>query len=170
MKTNKTYKTLASAYTSAEKVGATRFTNDAYYAQVCVCIGHTIKGGKEANKVALWNLVKYENTLCALECTKEKTFKWTAIGHFDSDGLLYPMGTPKQEDAPKQTEDKPHKRTRKVKGDNKQTKTALQLELDTLAGTGNNSAAHKIMCKHGLKDSRSDEYQATWKGYWWTIR
>lgn len=49
-------------------------------------------------------------------------------------------------------------------------KTALQKDLDKLAGTGDNSKAHKVMCKHGLKNAHSDEYKAIWQGYWWTIR
>lgn len=183
MKNNKTYTTLAGAYTSAENAGAERFTNEAYYTQACVCIASTLKGGKNANKVAMWNLVKYENTLCALECVKtadgKTAYKWTAIGHFDSDGLLYPMRTeaeaPKQaevqtDEQPKAKKSRAHRKPAEGKGDSNPTKTALQLELDTLAGTGDNSAAHKIMCKHGLKDGRSDEYQKVWRGYWWTIR
>ena len=163
MKTNKTYKTLANAYASAEKAGAVRFTNDAYEVQIHTCIMSTIKGGKEANKVALWNLVKYENTLCALECTKEKTFKWTAIGHFDSDGLLYPMGTP--EDKPKA---KPRKHTRKAKGDNKSTKAEWQTEIDAYAGTGrkSNKAVASILRTHNMSAQIGSE---GWN-YWESVR
>ena len=167
MKTNKIYKTLASAYASAEKAGAARFTNDAYYTQVCLCIGRTLKG-KEANKVALWNLVKYENTLCALECTKEKAFKWTAIGTFDSDGLLYPMGTGADNKTEVATEDKPRKRTRKAKGDNKSTKTEWQTEVDAYAGTGrkSNKAVASILRAHNMSAQIGSE---GWD-YWESIR
>lgn len=167
MKTNKTYATLAGAYTAVEKAKATPFDNNAYYTQICVCIGRAIKGGKEANKIALWNLVKYEKTLCALECTKEGTYKWTAIGHFDSDGLLYPAGT----EAPaKVIEDKttPRKRTRKAKGDNKPTKTEWQTELDAYAGKGRqaNHKVAKILRKHKMSAQIGSE---GWN-YWENIR
>lgn len=42
--------------------------------------------------------------------------------------------------------------------------------LGKLAHTDDNSAAHKIMVAHGYKNSNSPEYQAIWRGYWWTIR
>lgn len=180
MKTTKTYATLANAYAAVEKAGAEHFDLTYNGGQTLRAIEHTFKRRADVT-VAKWNLVRYEKTLCALECTTAKdgktTYKWTAIGTFDSDGLLYPISADKP--APTQTtaKDKPKAdkkpRTRKPaqgKGDNKPTKTPLQLELDTLAGTGNNSKAHKIMCKHGLKNSNSDEYKAVWQGYWWTIR
>lgn len=52
----------------------------------------------------------------------------------------------------------------------KSKKSALELDLDKLAGTGDNSAAHKVMCKHGLRNSKTAEYKAVWQGYWWNIR
>lgn len=42
--------------------------------------------------------------------------------------------------------------------------------LAKLAHTDDNPAAHKIMLAHGYTNSKSDDYQAIWKGYWWTIR
>ena len=164
MKTTKTYATLAGAYVAAEKAGATTFDITYNDGMVFNALNRVFKS-KNAVTVAKNNLVRYEKTLCALECVKDG-FKWTVAGHFDSEGLLYPVCT----DAPKpKTEDKPKtKAPRKAKGS--ANKSALQRDLDTLAGTGNNSKAHKIMCKHGLKDSSAPEYQAMWKGYWWTIR
>lgn len=167
---NKTYKTLDGAYARADKLGAKNFCADYYGYE------HRVREALDKNfttasarRLATHNLAKLDKTLYALECTKEGVYKWTAIGHFDHEGLLYPMSA--TEDNSKTAKDKPQpKRTRRGKGDNKPTKTALQLELDTLAGTGDNSAAHKIMCKHGLKNVKSDEYQKVWKGYWWTIR
>jgi len=171
MKTNKTYKTLAGAYTAAEKAGAVRFTNEAYYTQTCVCITSTIKGGKDANKVALWNLVKYENTLCALECTKEKTFQWTAIGHFDSDGLLYPMHTeaPKSEtdEQPKAEKPKAKLRARRPagKGDPKPTKAEWQIGIDTYAGKGReaNKAVASVLRKHNMSAQIGSEGWTYWE-------
>ena len=174
MKTNKTYTTLVGAYTSAQKAGAKAFGADyyAYANKIDEILADTYKS-VNARVFAKWNLAKWDKTLCALEevsTTDGKVaYKWTVLGTFDSDGLLYPMSTPKQEDAPK-TESKPKQTRVHGKGDNKPTKTPLQLELDTLAGTGDNSKAHKIMCKHGLKNSNADEYQKVWRGYWWTIR
>lgn len=161
MKNNKTYKTLAGAYTAAEKAGAVRFTNEAYYTQVCICITNTINGGKDANKVALWNLVKYENTLCALECTKEKTFKWTAIGHFDSDGLLYPMNTEAQtENKPTPKKPRPRKPT-PAKGNG--------IDFGAFKGTVKecNKALHAELVSRGLKDSKTKEYQDIWNSRPW---
>lgn len=167
MNTNKIYKTLAFAYGAAEKAGATRFDPSCYEAKVAEILTSAYKFTIKRT-LAKWNLTKLGNTLYTLECTNKPdgtaTFKWTAIGTFDSDGLLYGMSAPKQEEAPKA---KP-KGTRNAKGS--ANKTPLQAELDTLAGTGDNSKAHKIMCKHGLKNSNSEEYKAVWKGYWWTIR
>ena len=166
---NKTYKTLDGAYARADKLGAKNFCADYYGYE------HRVREALDKNfttaparRLATHNLAKLDKTLYALECTKEGVYKWTAIGHFDHEGLLYPMS------ATKVVEDKPKTLKRKpvhAKGDNKPVaKTALQRELDTLAGTGDNSAAHKIMCKHGLKNSKSDEYQKVWRGYWHTIR
>ena len=39
------------------------------------------------------------------------------------------------------------------------TKSELLAELDQYAGTGDNAAAHRILVKHGYKDSKSEEYQ-----------
>ena len=159
---NRIYSTIENAYKGAERVGAKSFGSDyyAYANKVDEIIASTYKSAS-ARTFAKWNLAKLDKTLCALECAPNGAYKWTAIGHFDSDGLLYPMGTEAQAKVIKP-------RTRKPVGG--KGKSALQLELDTLAGTGDNSNAHKIMCKHGLKNSKSDEYQAVWKGYWWTIR
>lgn len=170
MKNNKTYKTLAGAYTAAEKAGAVRFTNEAYYTQVCLCIANAIKGGKDANKIALWNLVKYENTLCALECTKEKTFQWTAIGCFDNEGLLYPMHKA-EKPTEAQTEDKPtpkKARARKAaqgKGDPKPTKAEWQIGIDTYAGKGReaNKAVASVLRKHNMSAQIGSEGWTYWE-------
>ena len=93
----KTYKTLTNAYTSAQKAGAKSFGSDyyAYANKVDEILTNTYKS-VSARTLAKWNLAKFDKTLCALECTSEGTYKWTVIGHFDSDGLLYPMGTESQ--------------------------------------------------------------------------
>lgn len=170
LNTTTNYKTLAFAYGAAEKAGATRFDPTCYEAKVAEILTSTYKFPIKRT-LAKWNLTKLENTLYTLECTNRPyapaTFRWVAIGTFDSDGLLYGMSAPKQEEAQKPKTSKP-KGTRNAKGS--ANKTPLQAELDTLAGTGDNSKAHKIMCKHGLKNSKSEEYQAAWRGYWWTIR
>ena len=106
----KTYKTLTNAYTSAQKAGAKSFGSDYYvYAnKVDEILADTYKSAT-ARTLAKWNLAKFDKTLCALECTQDGAYKWTVIGTFDSDGLLYPVGT-----QDKVIEDKPQKpRTRK---------------------------------------------------------
>lgn len=169
MKTNKTYKTLASAYAAVERAGAERFDLTYNGGQVLDCISRAFRTQAERT-VAKWNVVRYEKTICALTCVDGK-YAWTAIGTFDSDGLLYPMPVDTKSAEPKQDKPKRTRKTAQPKGKPEaSTKTALQLDLDTLAGTGDNSAAHRIMCKHGLKDSRTDEYKAVWQGYWWKIR
>ena len=50
-----------------------------------------------------------------------------------------------------------------------ENKNAL-LDLDKLAGTGDNAEAHKTLVRHGYTNSHSEEYQQIWKNYWWKIR
>jgi hypothetical protein len=154
MKTTKTYKSLPNAYAAAEKAGAKQF--DLSYEPILVtnCVGHAFKS-KSACKVALWNLVKYENTLYALE-EVQNGYKWTAIGHFDSDGLLYPMGT----EAPKQTEDKPQKPTPrkpasvgKGKALGKADKKAIRSECYKLA-KGNREEYDRLCAERGVDNHR----------------
>jgi hypothetical protein len=94
----KTYKTLDGAYARADKLGAKSFGHE-YYGhsnRAHEIIGKTFPSAS-AKRFATHNLVKLDKTLYALECTKEGTYKWTAIGHFDHEGLLYPMSTPEHD-------------------------------------------------------------------------
>jgi hypothetical protein len=165
---DKTYKTLDGAYAKADKLGAVSFSAHFYgYAhRVKEAIDKTFTT-PTARRLAHHNLVKLDKTLYALECV-DKTYKWVAIGHFDHEGLFYPMSAPTSkkavEDKQKPTPRKPA--PAKALGIPK----ALKKDLDTLAGTGDNSAAHKVMCKHGFTRIKSPEYEAVWRGYWWTIR
>ena len=84
--------------------------------------------------------------------TDEKGKKYTIDA-----SLLAPTTAPTQKVAPTPT--KKDSIPQKVKAD-----------LDKLAHTNDNSRAHKVMLKHGYTNSKSDEYQAIWRGYWWTIR
>ena len=95
------------------------------------------------------------------------------VGRVYADALHYvpkdkPTPSGKGKSKANEVKDKPKSKVRKGKGDNK--KSALELDLDKLAGTGDNSAAHKVMCKHGLRNSKTAEYKAVWQGYWWNIR
>jgi hypothetical protein len=165
MKTTKTYATLAGAYTAAEKAGATRFTVTCLDTAVVSLLAHTYKHTIKRT-LAKWNLVKFENTLCALDCTNTEdgkaTYKWTAIGHFDSDGLLYSV-------APKTNiVDKLTKRTRKAKGEAKSTKAEWQTDLDAHAGKGRqaNKTVASILRKHKMSTQIGTE---GWT-YWESIR
>ena len=166
---NKTYKTLENAYAAAEKNGARAFGSEFYAYAKCVdeILAKQYPTAK-ARTFAKWNLAKFDKTLCALECTKDKTYKWTAVGHFDSEGLLYPFKVECESQEEPKVADKP--KADKPKKPSTKGKSKIQLDLDKLAGTGDNKAAHKIMCEHGFKNSNSPEYQEVWKGYWWTIR
>lgn len=167
MKT-KTYANLPNAYTAAEKAGAKQFDHSYEPTLVANCVGHAFKS-KSACKVAIWNLVRYENTLCALEEVHAKdgktAFKWTAIGHFDSDGLLYPMGA-------KQTENKPKKPTpRKPKGKPAPTPaevhtTDWKADVDAYAGKGRkaNKAVAKVLRKHNMSAQIGSEGWTYWEG------
>jgi hypothetical protein len=162
----KTYTTLAGAYAAAEKANATRF--DLTYNGGMV-LGVLEQVYKHANKmtVAKNNLVKYEKMLCALECvhTKDRktAYKWTVVGHFDNEGLLY-ANVPTSE----KTEDKPKAtpRTRKpksTKGDSK------AIDFNAFKGTKSekNRALHAELVSRGMKDSRTDEYQSIWTARPW---
>ena len=183
----KTYTTLAGAYAAAEKANATRFDLTYNGGMVLGVLGQVYK---YANKmtVAKNNLVKYEKMLCALECvhTKDRktAYKWTVVGHFDNEGLLYANAPTKAEEKPKakkttsraydparEYEDLmdgfvPSKRTRKpksAKGD------AKAIDFNAFKGTNSekNRALHAELVSRGLKDSRSDEYQAIWQARPW---
>ena len=165
-----TFKTLDGAYAKADKLGAVSFSAHFYgYAhRVKEAIGKTFTT-PTARRLAEHNLVKLDKTLYALAL--DKTYKWTVVGTFDHEGVFYPV-----------CEDKPIARksntwadgtpiVTNVRGGKKNSiPKALKADLDKLAGTGDNSAAHKVMCKHGLTRIKSPEYEAVWKGYWWTIR
>lgn len=174
MNTKKTFTTLTGAYTYAEKSGATRFTTDGLASRVHECILRAIDS-KSAHKVAMWNLAKLDKTLYALECTStllsKSAYKWTAIGTFDSDGLLYPVGTPIPAPAP--VKDKPQPKTTKrkpthAKGDNKPTpkKAPWQTEIDAFAGTGreNNKKVASILRKHNMSAQIGSEGWTYWEG------
>ena len=164
----KTYKSLANAYASAEKAGATRF-DLTYNGGMVLGVLDRVYKTKSAITVAKNNLMRYENTLCALECVKDG-FKWTVVGTFDSDGLVYA-------NVPNATEDKPKKVTSGK--DKKQTKKATPrkpapakggvVDFNAFKGTNHdkNSALHAELVSRGMKDSRTDEYQAIWKARPW---
>lgn len=98
---NKTYKTLTGAYTAAQNAGAKVFGSDYYaYANRVDDILARVYKHKNAILLAKCNLFKFEKKLCALEFVKDKGYKWTAVGHFDNDGLLYPIA---QTSEPSQT-------------------------------------------------------------------
>ena len=167
MKTNKTYATLAGAYTAVEKAGAERFDLTYNGGVVLDILARTYKH-KIKVTLAKWNLVRYENTLCALECTTtpdcKTTYKWTAVAKFDSDGQLYAVGT----EAPK-TEDKPKAKAprKRAKGNNKSTAT-WQTDLDALAGKGraSNKKAASVLRRHKMSTQIGSE---GWT-YWESIR
>lgn len=158
--TTKTYTTIVGAYTSAEKAGAKIFGADYYgYAhRLDEILAGTYKSAN-ARTLAKGNLRKLDKTLYALECTKDKTYKWTVIGHFDSDGLLYA-------DAPKQTEDKPKKTPRKptpAKGNG--------INFSKVSGktkSDRNKSAHAMIVGIGVKPG-TDEYKSLWEE-WTKVR
>ena len=159
----KTYKTLTNAYTSAQKAGAKSFGSDYYvYAnKVDEILADTYKSAT-ARTLAKWNLAKFDKTLCALECTQDGAYKWTVIGTFDSDGLLYPVGT-----QDKVIEDKPQKpRTRKptpAKGNG--------IDFSKVEGktkSERNKSAHKLILAMGVKVG-TPEYNDLWK-QWVEVR
>jgi hypothetical protein len=88
---NRTYKTLDGAYTRADKLGAKSFGADFYGnpKRVDEAVSKVFNT-QASTRLAKHNLVKLDKTLYALECTKESAYKWTVVGTFDSDGLLYP--------------------------------------------------------------------------------
>ena len=155
---NKTYKTLTGAYTAAQKAGAKAFGSDFYgYAnRVDDILAKTYKSAT-ALTLAKWNLAKFDKKLCALECTKEGTYKWTAVGHFDNEGLLYPMAQTVEEEAkPKQTK-APRTRARKSgKGKvvlGKADKKAIRSECYKLA-KGDRDMYDKLCKERGVDNHR----------------
>jgi hypothetical protein len=172
--TMKTYTTIVGAYTAAQKAGAKSFGSDyyAYASKVDELIASTFKSAN-ARTFAKWNLAKFEKTLCALECTSTKegkdVFQWTAIGHFDSEGLLYPMNTEAKDEKPTeaQTEDKP---TPKKPRPRKPTPAKGNgIDFSTFKGTNSekNRALHAELVSRGLKDSRAKAYQDIWNSRPW---
>lgn len=175
----KTYKTITGAYNAATKAGAKAFGSDFYghSARVEEILANAYKSAN-ALTLAKWNLAKFEKTLCALECTKEGTYKWTAVGHFDSEGLLYPVAQTSAvvvEDKPKQThdkviEDKPQPkskpRTRKptpAKGNGIDFS-----KVDGKTKSERNKSAHKLILATGVKVG-TDEYKTLWE-QWTEVR
>lgn len=153
----KTYKTITGAYNAATKAGAKAFGSDFYghSTRVDEILAKTYKSAT-ALTLAKWNLAKFEKTLCALECTKEGTYKWTAIGHFDSEGLLYPMAQTEVEAHDKVIEPTPRKRVRKAKGNG--------IDFGKVEGTtksARNKSAHKLILAMGVKVG-TDEYKSLW--------
>lgn len=163
----KTYKTITGAYNAATKAGAKAFGSDFYghSARVEEILAKTYKSAT-ALTLAKWNLAKFEKTLCALECTKEGTYKWTAVGHFDSEGLLYPVAQTSAvvvEDKP-QPKSKP--RTRKptpAKGNGIDFS-----KVDGKTKSERNKSAHKLILATGVKVG-TDEYKALWE-QWVEVR
>jgi hypothetical protein len=157
----KTYTTLAGAYAAAEKANATRFDLTYNGGMVLGVLGQVYK---HANKmtVAKNNLVKYEKMLCALECVHTKdhktAYKWTVVGHFDNEGLLYANvhTNEKTEDKPKATP-----RTRKPKNTKgsakkpltKAEKTAIRSECIRLA-KGNRDEYDRLCKERGVDNHR----------------
>ena len=164
----KTYTTLVGALTAASKAGAKSFGSDyyAYASKVDELIASTFKSAN-ARTFAKWNLAKFEKTLCALECTSTKegkvAYKWTAIGCFDSDGLLYPMHTEAEvqtDEQPKAKKPRPRKPT-PAKGNG--------IDFGAFKGTVKecNKALHAELVSRGLKDSRAKAYQDIWNSRPW---
>ena len=163
------YSTLENAYKGAERAGAKAFGSEyyGYSHRVDDILANAYKSAT-ARTFAKWNLAKFEKTLCALECTKTGAYKWTARGHFDSDGLLYPMGTPVEE---KPQHDKvikaePKPRTRKpakAKGNG--------IDFGKVVGktkSARNKSAHKLILATGAKVG-TDEYKSLWEE-WTKVR
>ena len=195
---NKTYTTASAAYKAAQEAKAQPIGLP-FYADGDKVVALIDKMYRNAsNRVfAQWNVCKCDNKLFVLHNGGTDGYAWKELCALDKKGAVVEPKTEKSKSekrtpktpkaekpktekrkADKRTPEKPKtdkKRTPKNgKGSGKHTpknpKDALKADLDKLAGTGDNSAAHKVMVKHGLKDSRSDEYQDMWKGYWWTIR
>lgn len=164
MNTNKIYKTLAFAYSAAEKAGATRFDPTCYEAKVAEILTSVYKFPIKRT-LAKWNLTKLDNTLYTLECTNKPdgtaTFKWAAIGTFDSDGLLYPCTN-----AP-MTDDKPKKPTSAKGGGGKRGKGEINFNAFRGTRVEKNRALHAELVSKGIKDSRTNEYQAIWNARPW---
>ena len=155
---NKTYKTLTGAYNAAGKAGAKAFGSD-YYGYANRVDEILAKAYKSANVLTLakWNLAKFEKTLCALECAPNGAYKWTAIGHFDHEGLLYPVITDTQDEPKHDKVIKP--RTRKpapAKGKavmSKADKKAIRSECYKLAK--GDIAKYDALCKErGVDNGR----------------
>lgn len=160
MQTVKTYTTIEGAYKGAERAGAKAFGSDyyGYSHRVDAILANAYKAAT-ARTFAKWNLAKFEKTLCALECTKEGTYKWSAIGHFDNEGLLYPIAQESAEahKVDKKADKKP--RTRKptpAKG-NKIDFTKVEGKTKS----ARNKSAHKLILAMGVKVG-TDEYKSLW--------
>lgn len=154
-----TYKTLAGAYASMEKAGATPFDITYNGGMVFSVLESAYKRQSDIT-VAKWNLVKQDKTLYALESV-DKGFKWTAVAHFDSDGLLYPIGdTPVP--APKTN----------AKGKRKPTPTKdNKIDFGKVSGktkSERNKGAHKLILDMGVKIG-TDEYKSLW-AEWTKVR
>ena len=155
MNTNKIYKTLAFAYSAAEKAGATRFDPTCYEAKVAEILTSTYKFPIKRT-LAKWNLTKLDNTLYTLECTNKPdgtaTFKWVAIGTFDSDGLLYGMYASEQVEAPKS---KPQSGKGKAQTTvlTKAQKKAIRSECYKLA-KGNRDEYDRLCKERGVDNGR----------------
>lgn len=170
---NKTYKTLDGAYARADKLGAKNFCADyyGYEKRLCEALDKTFTT-LTARRLAKHNLVKLDKTLYALTLA-DGAYKWTAVGTFDHEGIFYPTSADTQKTHTRKSgtwADGTPIVTNVRGGKGNSIPNALKKDLDKLAGTGDNSKAHKVMCKHGLKMIKSPEYEAVWKGYWWTIR
>lgn len=163
----KTYKTITGAYTAATKAGAKAFGSDFYghSSRVDEILAKTYKSAT-ALTLAKWNLAKFEKTLCALECTKEGTYKWTAIGHFDSEGLLYPMAhTSTVEVKPK------HDKVIEAKPRARKSGKGNGVDFSKVEGktkSARNKSAHKIILAMGAKVG-TEEYKSLWEE-WTKVR
>lgn len=159
MKTNKTYKTLALALAAVEKANATRFDLSYNDGLVFNVLERAFKS-KSAITVAKNNLFRLDKTLYALECVKGG-FKWTVVGFFDSDGLLYAhTEAPATEEKPKEKATHRQRKPAPVKGD---------VNFKAFKGTVSekNKALHAELVSRGMKDSRTAEYQAIWQARPW---
>lgn len=165
---NKTYKTLDGAYARADKLGAKCFGAEFYghanrVEEAIFQAFHT----QTSVRLAKHNLVKLDKSLYALECTKEGTYKWTSVGHFDSEGLLYPVA------GAVETESK-HDKVIKVKAHKpKQTGKGKGNGIDFGKVDGKtkstrNKSAHKLILATGVKVG-TDEYKALWE-QWVSVR
>jgi hypothetical protein len=157
---NRIYSTIENAYKGAERAGAKSFGSDYYaYANRVDDILASAYKSATARTFAKWNLAKFEKTLCTLECTQNGAYKWSAIGHFDSDGLLYPMG----EKAPDKVIKPRTRKPAKAKGNG--------IDFGKVVGktkSARNKSAHKLILAMGAKVG-TDEYKSLWEE-WTKVR